>query len=67
MPGVVDRILVKKDDIVKEGDPLVVIIAMKMEFIVKASKDVKISDVLYKVGDNVPKDAVLIKFEKAKE
>lgn len=31
MPGVVDKIFVNKNDIVKTGDPLLTIIAMKME------------------------------------
>lgn len=63
MPGVLDKILVKKGDDVKQGDPLFVIIAMKMEHVVKATRDGKISDVLYKVGDNVPKDTAIVKFE----
>lgn len=38
IPGVVDKILIKDGDVVKAGDPLLVIVAMKMEvssFIVK--------------------------------
>ena len=31
MPGVVDKVFVKEGDVVKEGDPVAVIIAMKME------------------------------------
>lgn len=31
MPGVVDKVFVKKNDVVKAGDPLLTIIAMKME------------------------------------
>lgn len=31
MPGVVDKILVKKGDKIKSGDSLIVIVAMKME------------------------------------
>lgn len=31
MPGVVDKIFVKINDVVKAGDPLLTIIAMKME------------------------------------
>lgn len=63
MPGVLDKILVKKGDTVKQGDSLFVIIAMKMEHVVKATREGQVSDVLYKVGDNVPKDTAIVKFE----
>lgn len=63
MPGVLDRILVKAGDFVKKGDTLAVLIAMKMEFLVKASKDGKITKVNYEVGKNVQKGAVLVQFE----
>lgn len=63
MPGVIDKILIKIGDVVKVGDPLVVLIAMKMEYIVKATRDVEISNILYQVGDNVAKNSVLVKYK----
>uniref|UniRef100_A0A1Y1NLJ1 Methylcrotonoyl-CoA carboxylase subunit alpha, mitochondrial n=1 Tax=Photinus pyralis TaxID=7054 RepID=A0A1Y1NLJ1_PHOPY len=63
MPGILDKILVKIGDSVKKGEPVAVLIAMKMEFIVRAHKDLKVSDILHKVGDNVQKDTVLVQFE----
>lgn len=63
MPGVVDKVLVKIGDAVKKGDPLFVIIAMKMEHVVKANADAVIENVFYGVGDNVPKDAVVVQFK----
>lgn len=67
MPGVLDKVLVKMGDCVKLGDPLFVIIAMKMEYVVKASRDAIITEILNKVGDNVQKDAVIVKFQEAAE
>lgn len=64
MPGVLDKILVKPGDKVSKGDSLFVLIAMKMEHIVTASRDAIISTVLYKPGENVLKDSVVIEFEK---
>ncbi|KAL6264081.1 hypothetical protein P5V15_004160 [Pogonomyrmex californicus] len=61
MPGLVDKIFVNKGDTVKKGDSLLVIIAMKMEHIIKASIDGTVEDVLCSIGDNVAKNKLLIK------
>lgn len=63
MPGVLDKLLVKAGDLVKKGDSLFVLIAMKMEYVVKANRDAKVASVNFKVGDNVPKDATVVQFE----
>ncbi|XP_066582981.1 methylcrotonoyl-CoA carboxylase subunit alpha, mitochondrial [Prorops nasuta] len=61
MPGVVDKIFVKKEDVIRKGDPLLVIVAMKMEHIIKASADGIVENVFCSVGDNVAKDKLLVK------
>lgn len=61
MPGLVEKIFVNKGDIVKSGDPLLVINAMKMEHIIRASADGKVDGVLCSIGDNVPKNKLLVK------
>ena len=45
------------------GDPLVVMIAMKMEYVIKAPKSGQISKILHQVGDFVKKETPLVKFE----
>lgn len=67
MPGVVDKISVKVGDVVKKGDPLFVIIAMKMEHVVKANADAVIENVFYNVGESVAKDAVVVQFAQKTE
>lgn len=62
MPGVIDKLLVQVGDSVRKGDSLFVMIAMKMEHVVKASKDAKIASIPFKVGDSVLKDATIIEF-----
>ncbi|KAL3281186.1 hypothetical protein HHI36_004403 [Cryptolaemus montrouzieri] len=62
MPGIIDKIFVKQGDAVKKGDNLFVLIAMKMEHIVKAPRDAEIQNVHFKPGDNVAKDAVVVVF-----
>lgn len=67
MPGVLDKILVQSGDVVKKGDSLFVLIAMKMEYVVKAARDATISGVLFKTGDNVSKDATVVQFDDVEE
>ncbi|XP_034239215.1 methylcrotonoyl-CoA carboxylase subunit alpha, mitochondrial [Thrips palmi] len=62
MPGVVDKVFVKIGDKVAVGDPLLVIIAMKMEYVIKAPKDGEIEKILYNPGQNVRKNASLVQF-----
>ncbi|KYM83784.1 Methylcrotonoyl-CoA carboxylase subunit alpha, mitochondrial [Atta colombica] len=64
IPGLVDKIFINKGDVVKKGDSLLVIVAMKMEHIIKASIDGMIEDVLCSVGDNITKNKLLVKLVK---
>lgn len=63
MPGVIEKVHVNNGDVVKSGDPLVVMIAMKMEYVIKAPKDGKVAKVSHKVGDFVTKGTPLVEFE----
>lgn len=63
MPGVLEKVLVKPGDHVKKGDNLAVLIAMKMEHILKAPKDAVIKSIGGAEGSNVAKGAAIITFE----
>ncbi|HEX3386534.1 MAG TPA: acetyl-CoA carboxylase biotin carboxyl carrier protein subunit, partial [Mucilaginibacter sp.] len=62
MPGLVLKISVKVGDVVKKGDNLFVLEAMKMENIIKSPADVTIRTIRIKPGDKVEKGQVLIGF-----
>lgn len=62
MPGLVIDLKVKAGDIVKVGDPLLILEAMKMENILKSPGDGTIKNVKTKKGDSVEKGQVLIEF-----
>lgn len=62
MPGIIDKIFVREGDTIKKGDNLFVLIAMKMEHVVKAPKDAVVTGVYFKSGDNIAKDAVVVAF-----
>ena len=63
MPGVILDILVKEGDHVTKGDPLIILEAMKMENLVKATDQAMVKSLDVKVGQNVEKNSVLITFE----
>jgi len=63
MPGVLDKILVKVGDEVKAGQAVAVIIAMKMEHVLKAPRDGLVKSVVGEVGINVAKNAAVVTFE----
>ena len=63
MPGVIEKVNVAVGDQVEAGDPLVVMIAMKMEYVIKAPKSGRVSKVPHSVGDFVTKDTVLVDFD----
>jgi biotin carboxyl carrier protein len=62
MPGLIIDLKVKSGDTVKAGDALVILEAMKMENIIKASGEAVVKTVKVKKGDSVEKNQVLIEF-----
>jgi len=57
------KVLVSKDAVVKTGDPLLIIEAMKMESRVPAPIDGRVTAILVAEGDNVKTDETLIQLE----
>lgn len=63
MPGVIEKVFVTPGQTVAAGDPLVVMIAMKMEYVIKAAGPGVVEKVLFGQGDNVAKNTPLIKMK----
>lgn len=63
MPGLVLSLKVQPGDVVKKGDALIVLEAMKMENILKSPADVTIKEIKVQQGTAVEKNKVLITFE----
>jgi biotin carboxyl carrier protein len=62
MPGLIVELKVKPGDDVATGDPLLILEAMKMENILKATGQATVKSVNVKKGDSVEKGQVLIEF-----
>ncbi|ORZ34038.1 3-methylcrotonoyl-CoA carboxylase subunit alpha [Catenaria anguillulae PL171] len=63
MPCKIAQVLVKPGDAVKKGQVLVVLEAMKMEHVMRAPKDAVVERVIYKVGDLVEENKLLVGFK----
>lgn len=64
MPGLVIAILVEPDQIVKKGDPLISLEAMKMEHKIRAPADGVVKALHCTLGDFVQEGSNLVEFEK---
>jgi 3-methylcrotonyl-CoA carboxylase alpha subunit len=63
MPGRIVKVMVSTGDIVANGQPLLIMEAMKMEHTIHSPREGKIEKVFYKVDDIVAADAPLFAFE----
>ena len=63
MPGLIWDIKVQVGDVVKAGDVVLVLVAMKMENALKSSGDGVVKSIKVNKGDSVDKNQVLIEFE----
>lgn len=62
MPGLIIDLRVKEGDKVMPGDSLLILEAMKMENLIKASAESVVKSVKVKKGDSVEKNQILIEF-----
>lgn len=62
MPGLVIDVCISEGDVIKKGDPIIVLEAMKMENIIKSPTDGVIKKINVKKGVAVEKNQVLINF-----
>ena len=63
MPGLVVSVAVAPGDMVKAGEPLCVVDAMKMENVLRAELDVTVAEVKARAGDSLAVDQVIMTFE----
>jgi biotin carboxyl carrier protein len=63
IPGTIKKLMIKDQSVVKKGEPLFIIEAMKMENTIYALFDGKIKKIAVKTGDRVPKGQLILEFE----
>lgn len=65
MPGLVVNVIVSEGQMLKDGDAVVVLEAMKMENILKVAGDAVVKRIHVKKGEAVEKNVVLVELEKS--
>ena len=63
MPGLILDVAVKESDLVKKGDPVIILEAMKMENILSSPVDGKVKEIKVNPQQTVEKNNILIKFD----
>lgn len=63
LPGAILKILVKEGEVVREGQPVAIMEAMKMENEVEAHIAGKVSVILVKPGETILESALIMKIE----
>ena len=63
IPGTILEIFVKEGDIVKEGDPLLILEAMKMQNRIQMPFTARIKKINVEVGVRIPKDSLMLELE----
>jgi acetyl-CoA/propionyl-CoA carboxylase, biotin carboxylase, biotin carboxyl carrier protein len=63
MPGVVVSVAVSEGQVVRSGDPLLILSAMKMEHTLRAAYDGTVAHIYYQPGEQVVATSVLLELE----
>lgn len=63
IPGTIISIFPSEGDVVNEGDPLLILEAMKMRNRIQMPFTAKIKKIFVQVGDRIPKDMLMIELE----
>ena len=63
MPGLILDVIVKESDLVKKGDPVIILEAMKMENILSSPVDGIVKEIKVNPQQTVEKNNILIKFK----
>lgn len=63
LPGIILKLLVKKGDTVKEGQPVALVEAMKMENEIESPVSGKVGEIFVSEGDNILENSVIMKIE----
>ncbi|CAG5005795.1 hypothetical protein DYBT9275_03654 [Dyadobacter sp. CECT 9275] len=62
MPGLIQSVMVREGDEVQKGDTLLVLVAMKMENVIKSSGSGQVKNIRVAAGEIVEKNQVLLEF-----